>query len=396
MIYLDNAATSHPKPESVIEAVVGYMKDVGASPGRSSHGAARRADEIVFNARNALAKLFGVGQSERIIFTSNATEALNLAIKGTLAPGSHAITTSLEHNSMLRPLRTLENRGVELTIIKDEDGSIDPEDIRRAIRPNTALIATVFAGNVTGTILPVRQIGEIAAEHGVPYLVDAAQAAGSIPIDLAGMPIDMLAFTGHKALLGPMGTGGLYMGDNINVEPLKEGGTGSESPNPFQPDALPDRFEAGTLNGPGIAGLGAAVQYIMETGQLSIRERELALAERLEQGLDEIEGVQIHSSRKRAARIAITSISIEGIESQQAAFSLDERFGICVRGGLHCAPDAHRSMGTFPDGTVRFAPGPFTTPEEIDQTIEAVQEVADNRRASRQGVGSGSRGANTI
>jgi len=376
MIYLDNAATSHPKPDSVIEAVVSYFRDVGASPGRSSHQAARRADEIVFHTRQALARLFGVGLSERIIFTANATEALNLAIKGILKPGAHAITTSLEHNSVLRPLRALERRGAELTIIKSVDGTIDPDEIARAIGPNTSLIVTVFACNVTGTVLPVRRIGEIARARGVPYLVDAAQAAGYLPIDLDDLPIDMLAFTGHKALLGPMGTGGLYIAEGIDVEPLKDGGTGSDSPNPFQPDALPDRFEAGTLNGPGIAGLGAAVQYILETGIDSIRSRELALANRLEQGLGKIEGVRIHSSRGSSERIALTSITIDGMESRQAAHELDRRFGVCVRAGLHCAPDAHRSIGTFPGGTIRFSPGAFSTEEEIDAAIEAVDGIA--------------------
>ena len=376
MIYLDNAATSHPKPDSVIEAVVSYFRDVGASPGRSSHQAARRADEIVFHTRQALARLFGVGLSERIIFTANATEALNLAIKGILKPGAHAITTSLEHNSVLRPLRLLERHGAELTIIESVDEIIDPDEIDRAIGPNTSLIVTVFASNVTGTVLPVRRIGEIARARGVPYLVDAAQAAGSLPIDLDDMPIDMLAFTGHKALLGPMGTGGLYIAEGIDVQPLKDGGTGSDSPNAFQPDALPDRFEAGTLNGPGIAGLGAAVQYILETGIDSIRTRELALANRLEQGLEKIEGVRIHSSHGSSERIALTSITIDGMESRQAAHELDRRFGICIRAGLHCAPDAHRSIGTFPGGTIRFSPGAFSTENEIDAAIEAVDGIA--------------------
>lgn len=379
MIYLDNAATSHPKPDAVIEAVTRYMREVGASPGRSSHRAARRADEIVFRTREALAKLFGVSLSERIVFTANATEALNLAIKGTLKPGAHAITTSLEHNSVLRPLRSLERCGVELTIIDSDGGPIDPDEIRRAIRPNTGLIATVLAGNVTGAVMPVRRIGEIARAGGALYLVDAAQAAGSFPIDLGELPVDMLAFTGHKGLLGPMGTGGLYIAEGLDIEPLKVGGTGSDSPNPFQPDALPDRFEAGTLNGPGIAGLGAAVQYILETGIDSIRKHELALAGRLEERLRKIEGVRLCSSGASSDSIALTSITIEGMESRQAAYELDRRFGICVRAGLHCAPEAHRSIGTFPGGTIRFSPGPFTRIEEIDAAVEAVGQIVSRR-----------------
>lgn len=385
MIYLDNAATSHPKPDSVPEVVARYFREVGASPGRSGHKPARLADEVVFRTRETLAKLFGVRRSERIVFTSNATEALNLAIKGAVSPGGHAITTSLEHNSVLRPLRALERRGVEVTVVKSAGATIDPDDIRRAIRPNTSLIATLFASNVTGALLPVRQIGEIARTHGVPYLVDAAQAAGSIAVDLSDMPVDMFAFTGHKALLGPMGTGGLYIAEGIDIEPLKEGGTGSDSPNPFQPEALPDRFEAGTLNGPGIAGLGAAGQYILEKGIDSIREHELALAERMEKGLEKIDGVRIRSASAGRERIALTSITIDGLESQQAAHELDRRFGICVRGGLHCAPEAHRSTGTFPGGTVRFSPGPFTTAEDIDAAIEAVSGIASRERLAAKG-----------
>jgi len=375
MIYLDNAATSFPKPDSVVEAGLGYMKEVGASPGRSSHKLARYADEIVFQAREALARLLGVELSERIVFTSNATEALNLAIKGTLSPGRHAVTTSLEHNSVLRPLRTLARQGVELTILESGGGPIDPEEVRRAIKPNTSLITTVFAGNVTGALMPVREIGEIARAHGVAYLVDAAQAAGSVEIDLAELPVDMLAFTGHKSLMGPMGTGGLYIADNLEIKPLKEGGTGSDSPNHFQPEALPDRFEAGTLNGPGIAGLGAAAQYLSESGIGEIRKHELALAGRLEDGLAGIKGVRIRSAKGSAGRIAITSITVEGMESQQVAHELDQRFGICVRAGLHCAPEAHKSIGAFPAGTVRFSPGPFTTVEDIYAAIEAVEQI---------------------
>jgi selenocysteine lyase/cysteine desulfurase len=226
----------------------------------------------------------------------------------------------------------------------------------------------------------VRRIGEIARERGVPYLVDAAQAAGSISIDLADTPIDMLAFTGHKGLLGPMGAGGLYIAEGINIEPLKEGGTGSDSSNPLQPEALPDRFEAGTLNGPGLAGLGAAGQYILGRGVDSIRKHELALVERLERGLEQIDGVRIRSVSARAERIALTSITVEGLESQQAAHELDRRFGVCVRSGLHCAPEAHKSIGTFPGGTIRFSPGPFTTAEDIDAAIEAVDGIVSHER----------------
>ncbi|GAB4350056.1 MAG: aminotransferase class V-fold PLP-dependent enzyme [Candidatus Abyssubacteria bacterium] len=375
MIYLDNAATSFPKPDAVIEAMVGYMRRIGASPGRSSHRLARHADETVFHAREALAALFGVDRSERIVFTANATEALNLAIKGMVSDGGHVITTSLEHHAVLRPLRTLARHGIDLTILPSDGGPIEPDEVRRAIRPDTRLITTVFASNVTGALMPVQAIGEVAREHRIPYLVDAAQAAGAVPINLGELPVDLFAFTGHKALMGPMGTGGLYIAEGLELKPLKEGGTGSDSPNPLQPEELPDRYEAGTLNGPGIAGLGAAVQYIMDKGVAALRERELGLAHRLEEGLAGINQVTIHSRAGRD-RIALTSISLEGWESQRLAYELDQRFGVCVRAGLHCAPEAHRSIGTFPGGTVRFSPGPFTRVEDVDAAIEAIRRLA--------------------
>ncbi len=376
MIYLDNAATSFPKPQPVIEAVTRYMTDIGASPGRSTHRLGRQADKTVFETRQALARVFGVRRSERIVFTSNATEAINLAIKGTLSPGDHAVTTSLEHNAVLRPLRALMRRGLELSIIKTEGGPVDSDEIQRVIKPNTRLIVTTFASNVTGALMPVKEIAEIARTHRILYLVDAAQAAGSIPINLGELSLDMLAFTGHKAMLGPMGTGGLYIAEGVDVAPLKEGGTGSDSPNPLQPEALPDKFEAGTLNGPGIAGLGAAAQYILEKGIASVRERELALAHRLEEGLSEMPRVKVRSWPGYSERIALTSITIDGLSSQEAAHKLDQEFGICVRGGLHCAPEAHKSINTFPGGVVRFSPGLFTSEHEIDEAIEAVRRIA--------------------
>jgi cysteine desulfurase family protein len=375
MIYLDNAATSFPKPEAVTQAVARYMTRIGASPGRSSHALGRQADETVFRARETLAALFGVDRSERIVFTANATEALNLAIKGLLSHGGHVITTSLEHNAVLRPLRALAPQGVELTIIRSDGGPIEPAEVRRSIRPNTKLLVTTFASNVTGALMPVREIGALAREHRIPYLVDAAQAAGAFSINLREIPIDLLAFTGHKALLGPMGTGGLYIAEGLDLQPLKEGGTGSDSPNPLQPEELPDRYEAGTLNGPGIAGLGTAVQYIMEKGVAAMRQYELGLAHRLEEGLAEAKRVRIRSQTGRE-RIALTSITVDDWESQQFAYELDRQFGICVRAGLHCAPEAHRSTGTFPGGTVRFSPGPFTRVEDIDAAIEAVHRLA--------------------
>ncbi|RJP66025.1 MAG: aminotransferase class V-fold PLP-dependent enzyme [Candidatus Abyssobacteria bacterium SURF_17] len=376
MIYLDNAATSFPKPDSVREAILACMREAGGNPGRSSHRLARRASEVVFRTRQTLAELLGVGLSERIVFTANATEALNLAIKGILSPGDHVITTSLEHNAVVRPLHSLVRRGLELTTIRTNGGPIDPNEVRRAIKSNTRLLVTLFASNVTGTVMPVREIGEIARANEIPYLVDAAQAAGAVSINLAELPVDLLAFTGHKALLGPMGTGGLYIAEGIDIEPLKEGGTGSDSPSPLQPEALPDRFEAGTLNVPGIAGLGAAAQYILERGSDAIMREKLSLSHRLEEALCEIPRVRIHSVTGASKRIAITSMTVDGMDSQEVAYRFDRDFDICVRGGLHCAPDAHKSIGTFPEGTVRFSPGPFTTEENVDAAIKAVRRLA--------------------
>ncbi|MCS7286773.1 MAG: aminotransferase class V-fold PLP-dependent enzyme [Anaerolineae bacterium] len=380
IIYLDNAATSFPKPPQVVEAIVRFLTRVGANPGRSGHRLSVEAGRIVYETREALAELFGISDPLRIVFGHNATEMLNLVLTGFLRPGDHVITSSMEHNSVMRPLRALEKNGVEISVLKcSPEGLLDPVDLERAIRPSTRLIVLNHASNVTGTILPVREAGKLARQYGAYLLVDAAQTAGAHPIDVEADGIDFLAFTGHKSLLGPTGTGGLYIGPRVPLEelkPLKRGGTGSRSELEEQPDFLPDKYESGTLNAAGLAGLGAGVRFILERGVEEIRCHELRLTALLLEGLSSIERVRLYGPSDLSLRIGIVSFNVEGLEPSDVAFALDEEFGIMCRPGLHCAPSAHRTMGTFPKGTVRFSIGFFNTVEEVEKAIEAIKKIA--------------------
>jgi cysteine desulfurase family protein len=380
MIYLDNAATSWPKPECVLEAISRHMRDVGASPGRSGHRLANEAERVRLDAREAVAKLVGVSDPMRVIFTLNATSALNLVIHGLLSPNAHAITTGIEHNSVMRPLRALEQRGVLLSIVACRpDGTLDPNMVAEHIRPQTRLIVVNHASNVCGTVLPIREIGAIARQHGAALLVDAAQTAGCWPIDVVADNVDILAFTGHKGLLGPTGVGGLVFSDRFDIgrlDPLIRGGTGSRSEHEVQPDFLPDKYEAGTPNIVGLAGLAAAVRYVLDRGVQKIRQHEQGLIQRLIDGLDRITGVHVFGTRDASRQTAAVSFRITGRSVSEVAHELDERFSIMCRPGLHCAPQAHRTLGTLPDGTVRFAPGPLSTESEIDQAVEAVSLLA--------------------
>ncbi|MDT8317373.1 MAG: aminotransferase class V-fold PLP-dependent enzyme [bacterium] len=377
VIYMDNAATSFPKPETVYKAVTDAMRHAGGNPGRSGHRMTLAANRFIFEAREAVATLLGACDSSRIIFTSNATEALNLAIIGIVKDGSHVITSNMEHNSASRPLYALKGRGVEVTKIGcNDEGLIDLDELIRSIRQDTSLIACTHASNVIGTIQPLKEIGALARGKGIPFLVDAAQTAGSIPIDVEEMNVDLLAAAGHKSLLGPQGTGLLYIAPHIDLEPLKFGGTGGGTAGDEQPMELPDRFEAGTMNTPGIAGLGAGARFILETGLERIREKEIALVGRLIDGLSRIDGVTIYGPAEPEKRAALVSFNIEGIDPSLLSFGLDNDYGIMTRGGLHCAPDAHRFLGTFPVGCVRLAPGYFNTTEEIDAVVAAINEIA--------------------
>ena len=384
MIYFDNAATSWPKPPGVAEAMVHFLNEVGANPGRSGHRLAVESGRIVYQAREAVAELFGAPDPLRIVFGQNATEAINLALNGLLRPGDHVITSSMEHNSVMRPLRALERQGVELTVVQcTSAGFLDPADVAAAIRPHTALIALNHASNVVGTLLPVAEVGRIAREHDVLLLVDAAQTAGAYPIHVQADGIDLLAFTGHKSLYGPMGTGGLVIGERVDVsrlEPLKRGGTGSRSEREEQPDFLPDMCESGTPNAVGLAGLGAGLRWVRERGVDAIRAHEMMLTQRLIDGLLNIPGVTVYGGHDAARQTATVSFNIAGLDCSEVGLRLDEEYGILCRVGLHCAPAAHRTLGTFPVGTVRFGLGAFNTADEVDAALLAVSRLAQEAR----------------
>jgi len=379
MIYFDNAATSWPKPPGVAEAMVHYLDHVGANPGRSGHRLSVEAGRIVYGAREAVASLFHAPDPLRVVLTANVTEALNLALLGLLRPGDHVVTSSMEHNSVMRPLRALEQRGVALTVVPcTHQGMLDPADVEAAIRPDTRMIALNHASNVVGTLLPVREVGHIARGHGLWLLVDAAQTAGAYPIDVQADQIDLLAFTGHKSLYGPMGTGGLVIGERVDVammEPLKRGGTGSNSEHEAQPTFLPDLCESGTPNAVGLAGLAAGLQWLQERGIDAVRAHEAALTQQLIEGLRAIPGVTVYGPLDAGQQVATVSFTVEGLETSQIGLILDEEHGIMCRVGLHCAPAAHKTIGTFPNGTVRFGLGAINTAEEVSAALAAVRAV---------------------
>lgn len=377
VVYLDNAATSYPKPEAVYRAVDDYLRHMGASAGRGGYRRALEADEVVYRAREALAKLFNAKDCTRIIFTANATESLNLAIKGLLEPGDHVVTTSMEHNAVWRCLKTLEReRRIEITVVPcASDGTLDPEEVKKAFRPNTRLVVMIHASNVTGTILPVAEVSRIVHEQEIPFLVDAAQTAGVLPIDVQKERIDLLAFTGHKGLLGPFGTGGLYIAEELNPKPLKEGGTGSQSRLEYQPEVLPDRYEAGTLNVAGLAGLNAGVRFILGEGVEQIRAKEQELVAHALKILNGLEGTVIYGPGDPARQVGVISFNLSGIGAEEVGYVLDEVYGTMVRVGLHCAPLAHRTIGTLEQGTVRIGLGYFNTLAELDYLGQALQEI---------------------
>lgn len=374
-IYFDNAATSSPKPPEVLERVSAALTELNANPGRSGHSAALSAAREVLSARERLASLMNAGEETNIAFAFNCTDALNLAIKGALRYGDHVITTQLEHNSVLRPINALAARGrISLSIVSPRaDGFVDPEDIRASIRKNTRLIAVTHASNVTGAIQPVAAIGELARREGILYLIDGAQAIGATPVNVRALSCDLYAFPGHKSLLGPMGTGGLYIRPGVVLRTLREGGTGTDSESMLQPDERPERYESGTLNLPGIAGLGAGCAFVAKrVSAIMSHERELTGA--LYEGLSAIRGAEIYSPREEAARAGIVSFNLPGMTSSDVADRLG-RMGIAVRGGLHCAPGAHRFLGTLRRGAVRASVGYANTFEEVDAFLNAVNAI---------------------
>lgn len=384
MIYLDHAATSWPKPPEVIRAMSQFLECSGGNPGRSGHRLSIDAGRVVFNTREALAELFNAPDPMRVFFTSNATHAINLGLMGLLKPGDHVVTSGMEHNSVMRPLRALECKGVQLTVVPcGPDGSLRPEDIAGSLTPFTKMVTIAHASNVSGTVLPVSEISEVVHRVGALLLVDAAQTAGVLSIDIQKMGIDLLAFTGHKGLQGPPGTGGLILGQSVDaaeMEPLMRGGTGSRSEFEFQPEDFPDKFESGTLNGAGIAGLGAGIRWILDRGLDAILGHETELKKALLEGLGNIPGITVYGPQAPSERTAVISFTARGHRVSDIGFVLDEEYGVLTRVGLHCAPAAHRTIGTFPDGTVRFAPGVQTTAVEVSKAIEAVARIMRSGR----------------
>ncbi len=376
MYYFDNAATTFPKPDRVYDKVYEAMKEYAANPGRSGHKMALKANREVYDARVLISKFFHIEDCFNLIFTSNCTTALNMAIQGTLKEGDHVITTSMEHNSVLRPIKHLELLGVENTIVyADENGSISTDSIKKAIRTNTKMIAMTHISNLTGTIMPIEEVGELAKSKGILFLVDASQSAGVIPIDVNKTNIDFLAFPGHKGLLGPQGTGGLFIRDGLRTDTIIQGGTGSESYSIYQPEIMPDKFESGTLNMPGIVGLKEGLNYILETGIENIRKKEEELSKFFIEELRKIEGVKIYGPTDIKQRVGVVPINIMDMDSSEISYILDDRYDIYVRPGLHCAPLAHETIGTMEQGAVRFSFGPFNTEEEVEYLIRAIFEI---------------------
>ena len=380
-IYLDNAATSWPKPDSVYAAVDHYQRELGSPAGRSFYREAAEVERMIDQARRAVADLLGVDQPNRIVFTANGTDSLNLAIHGILRSGDHAITSVVEHNSVLRPLRFLEeHHGVKVTRVGcDGRGVVDPDAIARAIGRRTKMIVLVHASNVTGALQPVAEVGKIAREHGVLFLVDAAQSLGHRPVDAKQLGADLLAAPGHKGLLGPLGTGILYVGPRVEEQmtSVRQGGTGTESQQDRQPDSLPDKYEAGNHNVPGIVGLGAGLVFLQNQGLDAIARHDAQLTGRLLEGLSDIRGVVIHGPADASKQAGVVSITLTGYDPQEAASMLDAAHRIQVRPGLQCAPLMHQSLGTaVGGGTVRFSLGPFTTDRQIDTAVSAVSELA--------------------
>jgi cysteine desulfurase family protein len=380
MIYLDHAATSWPKPPEVLAAMHNFLERAGGNPGRSGHRLSIEAGRVVYDTREALADFFGIHDPLRVIFTPNATYGLNIAIRGLVQPGDRVVTGGMEHNAVMRPLRAQEQRGVQVEVVTaDSQGMLSPEGFRAALRRKTRLVIINHASNVTGSIAPLAEIAALAHEAGALLLVDAAQTAGVLPIDMSTLGIDLLAFTGHKGLQGPPGTGGLVLADSFDsnlLDPLVRGGTGSRSEFEIQPDDLPDRYESGTPNGVGIAGLGAGLNWLKEHGVASLREHEKALATRLREGLSSIPGLRLYGPADPMLATAVVSFTLAGKRVSEIGYRLDDEFDILCRVGLHCAPAAHRSIGSFPEGAVRLAPGPRVQLEDIEATIQAVKRIA--------------------
>ncbi|HUP57442.1 MAG TPA: aminotransferase class V-fold PLP-dependent enzyme [Bdellovibrionota bacterium] len=384
MPYLDHAATSYPKPDVVLDSMSAFARASGANPGRSGHRRAVQAEAMIQETRRLLASLFGLPRPERLVFTTNATDALNMAIKGLVRKGDHVVTSELEHNSVIRPLNRLEKDGViQVTRVRASgEHLISPEDVARAFTPATRLVVLTHASNVTGTIQPIAEIGKLARERGARLLVDASQTAGAVPIDMVRDGIDLLAFTGHKGLLGPTGTGGLAVGEGVELRAWREGGTGGDSTSPLQPAELPHALEGGTPNVFGIAGLRAAVRFLQTTGVEKVLAHERALICEFYRSLRDPGKFQWYGADRAIAergaegRVGLVCLNVPGFVASEVAAILDQQFDIAVRAGLHCAPHAHRHLGTSPDGALRISVGLLTTEADVREAARALDEIA--------------------
>jgi cysteine desulfurase family protein len=384
LLYLDNAATSFPKPEAVYAFMDQFYRKFGVNPGRSGFDLCIEAGDILEGTRKSLASFFGGTDPDRLVFSYNSTDALNIAIFGLLQKGDHAISTTLEHNSVLRPLYHLsEDDGVEVDYVPfDARGFVDPDDFKKRFRENTRLVVVNHASNVLGTVQPVKEIGRLCKERGVPFLIDASQTAGKIPIDIQELNVDVVAFTGHKSLLGPTGIGGLYVGDGVEIRHTRAGGTGVRSAVRRHLEEYPYRLEYGTTNVLGVAGLRAGLGWLQEKGLDSIHHHEMALVARLRDGLRDVEGVVSYCQDDLTDHIAVYVFNLEGIEASNTGTMLDVDHNIACRTGLHCAPLVHEGIGTTEiHGAVRFGIGPFNTEEQIDVATGAVKEIAATRKA---------------
>ncbi|GBF34704.1 cysteine desulfurase [Desulfocucumis palustris] len=381
LIYLDNAATSFPKPREVMDRMVDTYARLGVSPGRGSYDLSMEAADLVFQTRRKVARFFGAPDPERVIFAANATDALNLAILGLVGPGDHVVATRLEHNSVLRPLFHLAKQcGIEYDLVAfDGSGHVDPEAVARAIRPDTRLVICTHASNVLGTVQPVPDIARVCAGRGVPLLIDTAQSAGHVRIDMAKWNVSAVAFTGHKALLGPSGIGGLVLSSRLEVNSTRFGGTGIDSRSLLHTQAFPYRLEAGTLNLLGIFGLLAGLDYLEKEGLEHVQQREMAMTRRLYEGLSAIPRVALHSPKPTDNDVPVLTCTVKGVTSEDAGAILDGDYGIAVRTGLHCAPLVHADLGTDASGAIRFSMGRFNTGEDIDRALEAMEAISSGR-----------------
>ena len=379
MIYLDNGATTYHKPEAVIQAVADAMRHMGNS-GRGSHQASLGASRTIYDTRVLVSELFGLGNPLQAAFTANSTASLNMAVQGIFSPGDHVITTMLEHNSVLRPLYRMRENGVELTIVRaDRLGNIRYEDMEAAIRPNTKGIICTHASNLTGNLVDIARVGEICRRASLVFILDASQTAGVFDIDMGEMGIDVLCFTGHKSLMGPQGTGGICVREGISIRPLMAGGSGTHSYSELHPSDMPEALEAGTVNGHGIAGLHAALEFIKETGMESIRNREQLLMRRFYQGVSDIRGVTVYGDFSRMDLHApVVALNIRDHDSGEVSDGLAMDYGIYTRAGAHCAPLMHQALGTVEQGAVRFSMSYYNTEEEMDQAVLAVREMAES------------------